>query len=159
MKFRAFLDKHAWTILAIIAILAAVMIFVVIRINATSSIDDQVKELYEKSRLVEQDFSNAHNLSGVVCYINEATNLVIFNAKDCTLKVAYDKSGELLTKEFTDNRIGANFVATIFTVIGGGVLSFMIFGVALIGLDEILRKAEEKRLAKARAQKNTDVAV
>ena len=159
MAFRKFLDKHVWTILTIIGIIVAIVIFATLRIDATRDIDDQIKELYDKEKLVEQDFSNAHSLSGVVCYINEASNVVILNAKDCSLKVAYNKNGELLTKEFVDNRIGASFFVCIVIAIAAGFLACFVCGFGLALLDTILAKVEEKKLTVKRYPENTDKVV
>jgi len=152
MKFRQFLAKYIFVILAIIGITAAVITFAGLRIDATRDIQDQVDELYEKERLVGKNFANAYGLSGVTCYSNEDNNVIIFNSNDCSLKVTYNKNGELLTKEFNDYRLGNNFIAILFTTIGTGILAALVFGFAIAFLDYFLYEAGEKKLAKKRRQ-------
>lgn len=148
MKLRKFLDRHVSAIISIITLIAMVIAIGALHLDAARNIDDQIKDLYAKDMLVQEDFSNAYKLSGVSLQTNENNNVILFIAEDCTLKVTYSKSGELLEKEYEDLRPGKNVLVAVFIVAALAFAACISSAFILCGLDCILEKREKKLEAK-----------
>lgn len=143
MKFRQLLDKYTWHIIIFFIVIAVVITILALQTDAARSIEDQVTDLYEKERIVSEDFSKAYELSNVTCYINEDNNVFIFTAEDCELTVKYSKDGETLTKEFKDTRIGTDFLLSVLIVIFISICTFIASGTLLALLYLVLTIVEE----------------
>ena len=157
MKFRKFLDDHVSTLLLVAILIATIITFVILRFDASRSIEDQINALYEKEKLVSQDFAEAYELSDVTCYINDNNNVIIFRDNDCQLKVTYSKNGELLTKEFKDLRTGNDFWESFALIFAIGCLTGMLSTLLVCVLVALLPNGKEKRAANSIGLKKTDI--
>ncbi len=155
MKSRKFLKKYAMAMVIFITIIATALSALFIFLDSSRSIDDQINNLYEKDKLVQQSFANAYELNGVTCYINESDVVVVFESADCSLKTIYNKQGEVLTKEFEDSRLGTNLGAAIALLVS---IAFVTAGWSFIllgALDIALSKLEKEKQAKTEAKSQT----
>lgn len=150
MKFRQLLEKYVWTIIIFFIVIAIVITILALHTDASRSIEDQITDLYEKERIVSEDFSKAYELSNVTCYINEDNNTFIFTSEDCELTVKYSKDGEVLTKEFKDTRLGIDFFLCVLIVIFISICTFMASGALLVLLHLVLTMVEEKVIKQKR---------
>lgn len=147
-KFRKFLDKHAWSIIAVITIVAVIGALAFFLVDANRNIDDQIKSLYEKELIVERDLSKLSELSGASYSVFETKTVVVFTEKECSLEITYNKSGEILTKKFTDSRIGSNPIGLIGVLILIAFLSAAVSTLLILALDTTLGKYEIRKLNK-----------
>lgn len=152
MKFTKFIGEHALKIAVIIGIISSIVVSVLLYIDGNKNIDCQIEELYAKDVLVQQDFSNAYTLKGITCYINEDNNVIIFNAKDCSLKATYNKDGILLAKEVEDLRLGSNSLSFAITVVLIFIVTLFLSAMLLLflsgvseGIAEIIGKRVKKK--------------
>ena len=154
MAFRQFLNKYVWVIVSICTAIFVVVTIALLYADGSRNIEEQVLDLYHKDKLVQQDFSKASDLSGVTCYINEQHNIYVFKNEDCWLKVKYSKAGEVLTKEFKDERLGSNIGVAIALVFASMILGFCVSFLLIALLDTIARKIYERGQAKITVLQN-----
>lgn len=148
MKLQKFLNQYKWPIVIILTIITALVTTMFLWVDASRNIGEQINSVYEKERLVSQDFANSYELSGITCHLNDENNIIIFREDDCYLKATYSKNGDLLTKEFEDTRISSNMGTNIILVVATSLLGFFLSFGGCVLLDHILAKVEQKRLAK-----------
>ncbi len=152
MRVSKFLDKYSFAIITLLVIIAIAITGTALFTDASRDVENQIADLYEKERLVGEDFSNAKVLSGVTCYINEDDTVFIFTSNDCELTVKYSKDGEVLTKELKDTRIGKDFLLSVLVVIFMGICTFTTSGFLLALLYLVVTMVEE-RLIKHKQKK------
>ena len=160
-KMAKFIDKYGPAICAIITVLAVWVLTLCLNVNAKQSIEHQVETLYAKAELFTGDISSLPVMSGVITSVSDSEIRITYEEKDCKLVDVYDTNGKMLTRTFTDKRLGKSLgetcVLVFLVAIETAVVSFLLL-LALMYLFERLqaKQTNKKRIKQQKQEASKD---
>ena len=134
-KYQNYLENKFDKLQVIIAVLCALIVFVVIIVEMAAPVDSTELEYhYNQLETVKQDVTNIYKLQNADITTSEEGITVTLKGKTHNLKAFFDAENNYVNATIVDNRISSNIILSLFIVIAAFGFGYLLSYVVLYAL-------------------------